>query len=52
MLVEINGYKSIKTIYDKSKIDENASVFFLCEQILEVFENEYLDYIRSRIDEI
>jgi hypothetical protein len=24
----------------------------LCEQILDIIENEYLDYIRSRVDDI
>ncbi len=52
MMLEINGSGFLKAIYDRSKCNENETLVSLCEQILDIIENEYLDYIRSRVDEI
>ncbi len=52
MLLEINGSEVLKAIYERSKRNENETLVSLCEQILDIIENEYLDYIRSRVDEI
>lgn len=52
MLVEINGNQILRTIYERSKNNENQTLISLCEQTIEIIENEYLDYIRLRVDEI
>ncbi len=52
MLVEINGNQILKAIYERSKNNENQTLMSLCEQTIEIIENEYLDYIRLRVDEI
>jgi hypothetical protein len=41
LLLEINGYEIVKSIYEKSKANKNLFLASLCGQILDFIENEY-----------
>jgi hypothetical protein len=47
-LMEINGYILIIKIYNKSKEDKNTLLMSLCEQILDLVENEYSNTLAEK----
>jgi hypothetical protein len=43
LLREINGYKTVKFIREKSEFDNSPSIISLCELTLDIFEKQYLN---------